>query len=209
MGLSQNPVVARAQVAAMRTKTGLGSLLSREPLPELITPEGVQIGTEPERLGIEGGIVYEKNGESNGNTGGGVNNEGSGIIEYKPTSGIEIKSNPDKVTTILGKYSEDIKYIIEEMGISKTTESLPEVGGFNLLNTPDECYKTAEQFWREYNKPFIDAAIERGDDIVMATPINNSTLYIPGTVELTGYGQEYFYLLNNGYVYINGKMILK
>lgn len=63
-------------------------------------------------------------------------------------------------------------------------------------------------FWNQYNKPFLDAAIERGDEILMATPINNSTLYTT-TGDLTGYGREYYYLLSKGYEYVDGKMILK
>lgn len=29
-----------------------------------------------------------------------------------------------------------------------------------------------------YNKPFLDAAIERGDEILMSTPITNSNLSV-------------------------------
>lgn len=50
--------------------------------------------------------------------------------------------------------------------------------------------------------------ISRGDDILMSTPINNSTLYTK-TGELTGYGKEYFYLKSKGYEYLDGKMVLR
>lgn len=76
------------------------------------------------------------------------------------------------------------------------------------MNTPDEYYVTAEQFWDEYNKPFLDAAIDRGDVILMASPINNSTLHTESG-DLTGYGREYYYLLLKGYEYIDRKMVLK
>ena len=51
---------------------------------------------------------------------------------------------------------------------------------------------------QEYNKPFLDAAISRGDVIWMATPINHGTLYTKNG-ELTGHGKEYFYLCSKGY----------
>ena len=63
------------------------------------------------------------------------------------------------------------------------------------------------QFWQEYNKPFIDAAIERGDRFLMATPCTPKNLYIEGTKELTGYGKEYFYLQKRGYKLVNNEMI--
>ena len=43
----------------------------------------------------------------------------------------------------------------------------------------------------------------------MATPITNSNLYLPSSTELTGFGREYFYLLDHGYEYINGRMVIK
>ena len=100
----------------------------------------------------------------------------------------------------------DTQYIIEELKLQKSTDFSGNLGGFNILNTPDELYRTPEQFWQEYNKPFLDAAIARGDDILMATPINNSTLYTKEG-SLTGYGREYFYLLSKGYELIDGKMV--
>ena len=58
-------------------------------------------------------------------------------------------------------------------------------------------------------KPFLDTAIQRGDEILIATPVTNSNLYLPGTTELTGYGREYYYLLDHAYTYVNGKMVLQ
>ena len=129
-------------------------------------------------------------------------------LNYQPTSGIKLTNNPDKTTTILGRYESDTKGIIEELGIPKSTDFSGNKGGFNLLNTPDEYYISADQFWIEYNKPFLDEAIDRGDDILMATPINNSTIYTKFG-RLTGYGREYEYLRSKGYEFIDGKMVMK
>ena len=78
-----------------------------------------------------------------------------------------------------------------------------------MLNTPNELYITPDQFWNEYNKPFLDKAIARGDEIVMATPLNSKTISVKDGNTLTGYGREYYYLLGHGYIYVDGKMILK
>ena len=130
-------------------------------------------------------------------------------LTYNPTSGIKIKTIPGKTTTVLGRYGSDTKFIIKELNLGKSTDFSGNPGGFNLLNTPDDCYISPEQFWETYNKPFIDKAIERGDQILMATPVTYDNLYLPGTTKLTGYGREYFYLLDKGYIYENGRMILK
>jgi len=129
-------------------------------------------------------------------------------LKHKATSGVVLKTNPEKTTTVLGRYLEDTSHIIDEAGIPKSTNFSGNKGGFNLLNTPDELYVSADQFWTEYNKPFLDAAIDRGDDIVMATPINNSTLFNKSG-ELTGYGREYYYLESKGYSLVDGKMTLR
>lgn len=43
-------------------------------------------------------------------------------------------------------------------------------GGFNILNIPDNVAKNFEgAFWDSYNRPFLDDAISRGDDIALAT----------------------------------------
>lgn len=137
---------------------------------------------------------------------GGINS-----LTHKATSGVELVTTPGKTTTFLSRYGSDTGAIIKELNIPKNTDFSGNSGGFNLLNTPDELYSKleAEGFWNEYNKPFLDAAISRGDEILMSTPVTNSNLYLPGSIELTGYGREYFYLIDCGYKYVNGKMILK
>jgi len=135
---------------------------------------------------------------------------GKTTLKHQATSGVELISKQGKTTTILGRYGSDTGAIIDELVIPKSTDFSGNPGGFNLLNTPDELYGQLgpDGFWNQYNKPFLDAAIERGDEILMATPINNGTLYTT-TGNLTGYGREYYYLLSKGYEYVDGKMILK
>ena len=55
-----------------------------------------------------------------------------------------------------------------------------------------------ERFWNEVNKPFLDAAIQRGDDIVLATKPENKYLFkSDGT--LTFFGREIQYLERKGF----------
>jgi len=74
-----------------------------------------------------------------------------------------------------------------------------------VLNTPDEFYKNPTQFWNEYNKPFLDKAIERGDDIILTTKPTDSVLNkyddFGNYVGRTGFGKEIDYLKSKGYVY--------
>ncbi|MBQ8537211.1 MAG: hypothetical protein IJ461_07415 [Clostridia bacterium] len=79
--------------------------------------------------------------------------------------------------------------------------------GFNLLNTPDHLFRSPGQFRLQYNKPFLDAAIARGDIILMATPPEYNYLYDKYTNDATGLGWEYDYLCKHGYYYDNGRMI--
>jgi len=146
---------------------------------------------------ITEGIV-KATGEISASVSTGVGLEdGLKTLKYKATSGVELVATPGKTTTILGRYGSDTGAIIKELNMPKNTDFSGNPGSFNLLNTPDELYTKlgAEGFWNEYNKSFLDAAISRADEILMATPVTNSNLYLPGTTKMTGYGREYFYLL--------------
>ncbi|NBI37727.1 hypothetical protein FUT69_11460 [Xylella taiwanensis] len=142
--------------------------------------------------------------------------------EIRTTSGVVIKANPDKTTTVLGTFKNDTDRIITELSLPKSMiiDGPTQPGSFNLLNTPDSLYAALgpEKFWQQVNKPFLDAAIKRGDDIVLATTPNYDR-FIPNSKELgniyrldgtlTGFGREMEYLGKHGYVYdaATGKMV--
>ena len=90
-----------------------------------------------------------------------------------------------------------MKAIITELHYPKSTDFESKVGGFNILNVPDELIKPT--FWEDYNKIFLDKAIARGDDIVLATKPVGDNIRKNGV--LTGFGKEYYYLLEKGYYY--------
>ena len=86
------------------------------------------------------------------------------------TSKVPIQPTPGKTTTVLGSYITDTKAIIEDqLGYPKSTNFGPKPGGFNILNTPESSITIPEEFWTKVNKPFLDAAISRGDEIYLAT----------------------------------------
>jgi hypothetical protein len=135
------------------------------------------------------------------------------------SSGVVVEANPNKTTTILGTYGADTQRIINtELGLPRSVliDGAVQPGSFNLLNTPDSLYVALgqEKFWQQVNKPFLDAAIQRGDDIVLATKPEQRFLTRlasdgSGAIETTGFGKEYEYLKMQGYVYEakTGKMI--
>lgn len=128
-------------------------------------------------------------------------------ITYKPTSGATLTATPGKTTTILGSYEADMRHILQELELPKSTDFGPREGSFNLLNTPDDLYRTPEQFWQEYNKPWLNKVIQRGDIIKLATMPTRATLYRrnkhTGKMELTGFGREITYLQEHGYTFDN------
>ncbi|EAF6340982.1 hypothetical protein FPV71_11830 [Listeria monocytogenes] len=122
-------------------------------------------------------------------------------LDYLPTSGIKLKTSPWETTTVLGTYVSDTQNVLTELGNIKSLDFGMKKNRFNLLNAPDELYINPKQFWDEFNQPFLDKAIQRGDDIAMATKTTVENLYIAGTKQRTGFGREYEYLLQHGYTY--------
>ncbi len=129
------------------------------------------------------------------------------------TSGIVIGKRAGKTVTILGKYDLDISKILKELDYPKTRDFGPKRDRYNVLNVPDNLYETAEQFWLQFNKEFLDAAILRGDDIVLATNPTQATLNLfddaGSMLGRSGFGREYDYLLSKGYVFddVTKKMV--
>ena len=99
--------------------------------------------------------------------------------------------------------------INDDLGYPKTEDFGPKPAGSNVLNVPDDLYKSPDQFGEEYNKPFLDEAIGRGDPIALATQPTTSVLENADTGQLTGFGREIQYLEQQGYVYnsTTGQMV--
>ena len=71
----------------------------------------------------------------------------------------------------------------------KTKEN---IGGFNFLDIPGD--PDMNTFWEKYNKPFLDMAIERGDDIALSTIPQNKEQVIRDGQLLGMYAKELKYL---------------
>jgi uncharacterized Zn-binding protein involved in type VI secretion len=138
-------------------------------------------------------------------------------LNYKPTSGVTLEGTPGKTTTVLGSYKMDTSHIVDEMGNVKSTDFGPKPGQLNVLNVPDDLANNSPDFWNEYNKPWLQDAVDRGDPILMATSpdatdaagdsvltrMNDGT----GELEPSGFGREVQFLQDNGYSYQNGMMV--
>ena len=126
-------------------------------------------------------------------------------LDYVTSNGLVLETTPNKTTTVLGTYKSDTAAILDELGNVKSLDFGPRDGGFNLLNTPDELYVSPNQFWNEYNKPWLDNAIVRNDIFKIATEPTWDNLtrvnMFTGKTELTGFGREYTYLKNHGYYF--------
>ncbi|MEG0315171.1 MAG: hypothetical protein RR646_07940 [Erysipelotrichaceae bacterium] len=119
-------------------------------------------------------------------------------LDYTTSSGLKLQVVQGQTSTIIGSYNTDMQYVVNELGNIKTLDFGARNGGFNVLNVPDELYNP-ETFWKLYNKPWLEKAVNRGDSIVVATKPNVSNMYIPGTNKLTGFGNEIKFLERHDY----------
>ena len=164
-------------------------------------------------------------------------------INTNVSSGAKIISNPNKTATIVGNFqrypynlnamSGDMKNVVDEIcGNLKTQQFGPKKGGFNILNVADEIVNDWSKFWEDFNKPWLELAITRGDDIWSASdPMDKSILFkditnVPDITnsseiylyfqnpakfaDLTGFGKEIKTLIDNGYSFNSStKMFVK
>ena len=123
-------------------------------------------------------------------------------LDYVPTSAAVLQGQAGRTSTILGSYQMDMKHIIAEMGNVKSLNFGAKPGGFNVLNVPDNLYRSPSQFWSQYNHPWLDKAVSRGDNFIFATKPDWSVFTRPnavGKLELSGFGKEYLFLRKTGF----------
>ena len=98
-----------------------------------------------------------------------------------------ILSNPNKTTTMIGKWFGELENVYKELAtqdlnIYMISGKFEHKGGFNMLSIDDwsiivadleakGIYKGTKAFddyiWDNFNKPWIESAMQRGDDIVL------------------------------------------
>ncbi|GAB6013005.1 hypothetical protein [Viscerimonas tarda] len=113
-------------------------------------------------------------------------------LSYRPSwkPDLVIEANPNKTTTIIGKWSEEdlglgTNKIIKELESEGNTHfnvyskkgKPSNNGGFNLLNE-NLPNMSNNEIWTNYNEPWIREALTRGDDIyLISNPINQDGFY--------------------------------
>jgi hypothetical protein len=134
------------------------------------------------------------------------------------TSAGVIAANPHKTTTVLGRWSPDMQSVIGDAtkvtdgqlnpggALAKTEDFGAKPGGFNVLNVPKAVEEAAGTlFFEKVNKPFLDEAIKRGDDIALGTiPAQAKDVIDVETGALIGnFAKELDYLARNNYKPVN------
>ena len=123
------------------------------------------------------------------------------IRGFKATSGLVLALNPKKVVTVLGNYGPDLKELLKRLEYPLQTGTMDDVsyhankGTFNLLNVSDNIFfqaKNSGGFFTQINKKWLDYAVARGDDIVLASDLK---YMYDGKGGLTGFGKEIQYLV--------------
>ncbi len=127
----------------------------------------------------------------------------SGVVSEQLTiAGKIVTLSTSKVNTILGKFRPDIVDIFEELGSFKNVGLGETKGGINLLNKPDHYYDPVT-WWNAYNKPWLDKAINRGDDIYLSTiPTKADDIFRNGQLVST-YAEELNHLVIRNYKPVN------
>lgn len=99
---------------------------------------------------------------------------GSQTIELTQGLGI-VTTKADKVTTFIGK-TDQTQLLKDQFGGFKHIQVGETAGSVNLLNMPD-AYFNGVTWFDDYNRDWMRRAINRNDDIYIASPIDESTLY--------------------------------
>ncbi len=133
------------------------------------------------------------------------------IDDFIPSSGTQLIGKANKTTTILGRWNPDMQVIKEKMLPNefnvgtKFGNRAKNNGGFNFLNIPDNLANTSSNFFNEYNKSWLQQALKRGDEIVLATrPIQKAHFIDPTTGNLIGmFAEELKFLVKQNYKPVN------
>ncbi|HEX8577041.1 MAG TPA: hypothetical protein VF677_12175 [Flavobacterium sp.] len=125
------------------------------------------------------------------------------ILNIKPSWMPErvIATKPKETVTLIGNFIKDTRKVLAEIDFPKSTNFGPKNGEFNLLNVPDEKIKNFSTFWEDFNRPWLDQATSRGDDVIVLSDRSDQKLLYKSTGEITGFGKEIKYmddLVNKG-----------
>ena len=114
-------------------------------------------------------------------------------------AGKNVNLSTGKVNTLLGRFDPDVLNLFDELGSYKNVGLGESPGGINLLNKPN-FYHDKNTWWNAYNKPWLDRAINRGDDIYLATIPKKAGDFVDEAGKLKGaFAEELDYLVKRDY----------
>jgi hypothetical protein len=116
-----------------------------------------------------------------------------------------VTPTPGITVTLIGNYYPDLQRTIWVLEYPHTTDFGPKPGWYNMLNVPPHLEAAAakigpDEFWLRYNKPFLDAAIARGDRIALLTKPGSDARFWTNSEYLRDYGREIKYMIEKGFV---------
>jgi hypothetical protein len=111
-------------------------------------------------------------------------------VKYSGLGG-DIVCDPDKTTTILGKWKDPSCGGTCEVIDSRLSKSGQNRGGVNVLSENIPASWTDQQIWDDVNEPWLRDAASRSDVIrVVSDPTKTTNIYKQGT-ELSFFGREH------------------
>lgn len=121
-------------------------------------------------------------------------------LQHQPTSGATLTTTPGRTTTVIGNYPADMQYILAELDVPAFSGTIDDLiagfpqgnpGGLNFLNVTEDVVRQGAGrggFFNAANTRWVDAAVQRGDDIIVASHPRYMTR--PGQDALNGFGKE-------------------
>ncbi len=127
-------------------------------------------------------------------------------VKPKYLSSRIIFSNPDKTITVIGRWQGELEEVYkalsaQDLNIYMLSGKFEHKGGFNMLSMDDwskikanieakgikEGTKAFDDYiWDNYNKPWLESALQRGDDVVIwSNPNELTSLEKPFTLDMT------------------------
>lgn len=125
------------------------------------------------------------------------------VLKFKPSwlPNRVIATKPNETVTLIGNFLKDTDAVLKELNYSQSLDFGSRIGEFNLLSVPsDLASKFKPFFWEKYNEPWLRAATNRGDDIIVLSDKYDNSLLVRNNKQ-TGFGKEIQYmddLVKNG-----------
>jgi hypothetical protein len=114
------------------------------------------------------------------------------ILKFKPSwlPKRVIATKPNETVTLIGNFLRDTDGVLNELNYPKSLDFGNRIGEFNLLSVPTDLAKKFKLFfWEKYNEPWLRAATDRGDDIIVLSDKYDKSLLIRNNKQ-TGFGKE-------------------